>query len=403
MTTTAGEVMAETRDLWPRLRVDAGRLARIEGLREVLRATEDESEALRRLAPAAVAALQEAGLFRGSLPREVGGDELGPVEEMEVFEAVARLSGAAGWNLFVGSLHTALPAAYLSDEAVAAMFGGPGPGTAVGAAEVGVVAGQMQPMGRGTPVEGGMRVSGRYSWGSGISHARWVLAGAVMPGPDGRPAPGFRALVVPKEQVQVLDNWHVLGVAGSGSYDYELTDVFVPDGWWFDYPGVVRRRGGPRFDCPVQAQIGSAHIGYALGLGERVIEEVTALAVAKRRTNATGTLAERGAFQADLGSAYTALSAARHHGATVLARLADHQASGAAVPPHLVEDIRAAATYATQTALSVAQTAMRYAGGSAIRLDSPLQRLVRELLVAQAHMYVTEVNLETVGRSLLGL
>lgn len=392
--TAPGEMGPEARDLWPRLRLDAERRARIEGLRPVLRATEDESEQLRRLAPAAVAALHEAGLFRGSLPRAVGGDELGPVEEMEVFEAVARLSGAAGWNLFVGSLHTALPAAYLSDEAVAALFDGPGPN---------VVAGQMQPIGRGTPVEGGMVVSGRYSWGSGISHARWVLAGAVVPGSDGQPAPGFRALVVPKEQVQVLDNWHVLGVAGSGSYDYELSDVFVPDGWWFEYPAAVRRRGGPRFDCPIPSQIGSAHIGYALGLGERVIEELTALAQAKRRTNAPGTLAERGAFQVDLGAAYTALSAARHHGATVLGRLADHQAAGTPVPLHLVDDIRAAATHATQTALSAAQTAMRYAGGSAIRLDSPLQRLVRELLVAQAHMYVTELNLETVGRSLLDL
>ena len=106
---------------------------------------------------------------------------------------------------------------------------------------------------------------------------------------------------------------------------------------------------------------------------------------------------------ADLGAAYTALSAARHHGAAVLGRLAEHQAAGTPVPVHLVEDIRAAATHATQTALATAQMAMRYAGGSAIRLDSPLQRLVRELLVAQAHMYVTELNLETVGHSLLGL
>lgn len=386
---------------WPAIELSAEVRERIEAIRPVLRACEEEGERIRRLPPAAVDAMVAAGLFTLSLPAAVGGAEIGPVAEMELFEAVARCSGAAGWNLFVGSLHSALPAAYLSDEAVATIFAGPGPN---------VVAGMMQPVGRGTPApdEGGMRVSGRYSWGSGISHARWVLAGAVVPGADGEPAPGFRVVVVPKEQVRVLDNWHVLGVAGSGSYDYELDDVLVSDGWWFDYQGLTppaQRRGGARFACPVPAQIGSAHIGYPLGLGERALEEVTALATAKRRTNALGTVAERGAFQRDLGRAHTLLGAARSHGAAVLGELAAAQRADPDAPPvgpELVARIRATATHATEVALEVANLALRHAGGSAIRLDSPLQRVVRELLVAQAHMYVSDANYDALGRTLLG-
>jgi indole-3-acetate monooxygenase len=388
MTTTSGQ----TRVLWPPIELGAEQLTGIAALGPLLRTSEAEAENVRHLPAPVVAAMHDAGLFLQSLPREVGGSELGPVAQMELIEAVARQSGAAGWNLFVGSLHTALPAAYLSDGAAEAMFARSGPN---------VVAGQMQPIGRGREVPGGMVVSGRYSWGSGITHARWVLAGAVLSGADGVARPGFRVVVVPKEHVTVLDNWHVVGVAGSGSYDYELDEVFVPEGWWFDYLAPVRHRGGPQFNSPIPAQIGPAHIGFALGLGERVLEEIVAVAMAKRRTNATGTVAERGTFQHALGLAYTRLSAARHLGAAQLARLDRLQRTGDPVAPALVEDIRAAASHATDTALAVASDAMRFAGGSVVRLDSPIQRLMRELLVAQAHMYVSDTNYETVGRSLL--
>ncbi|MGB5760587.1 MAG: hypothetical protein WBM50_26980 [Acidimicrobiales bacterium] len=377
--------------LWPRYLLDDRLGALLDGIGDELRACEDEAESGRRLPASAVTTMRGLNLFAMSSPEAVGGWEAPPLLEMEVFETVARFNSSAGWNLFVGSVHSAFPAAFLGDGAIAEMYRDGG---------IPIVAGQMQPVGSARPEPGGMRVSGRYSWGSGISHADYVLGGAVLEGGPG-PGAGFRVFVGPKEAVEVLDNWHVVGVSGSGSYDYAVDDVFVPEGWWFDYPEPVVRRGGGKYAVSIQAQIGSAHIGFALGLGRRALEEIASLAVAKQRTGAKGSIAVSEVFRRGLGVSYLELMSARERAAAVLGRLGTLQQAGEVVDELFVAEVRAVATYVTEVALSVATNGIRHAGGTAIRLDNPLQRLVRELLVAQAHMFVTDANYAALGRVIL--
>ncbi len=364
---------------------------RIDQIGPTLRSTEAEAEAQRHLPAAAVDALSQAGLFRISAATEVGGDESHPTAEMEAIEAVTRYSSSAGWNLFVGCLHTAIPSGYVSDLAAEAIWGGP---------DWGVVAGQMAPIGVAVPETGGVRVNGRYSWGSGINHSSWVLGGARVKAGDA-PAAGFVVFVVPKQDVIVHDNWHVLGVSGSGSFDYEVSDVFVPDGFWFDFLDVEPRRGGSKFHPPIGPQLSPAHIGFATGVGRRALDEITQLAASRQRALASVTLAQRETFHHDLGVAHARLSAARDHGARVLDRLAATKNEGRPVDLRLQNEIRSATTLATEAALAAAQTALRYGGGAAVRLDNPLQRLVRELLVAQSHVHVVETNYDKLGVNLL--
>ena len=387
MTTTVSPVDGP----WPRLAIDDELAAGLAGIHDRLRADEPVAEAERRLPVSSLEALRSLDLFALTAPTEVGGWEAAPLVQMEVFEAVARSSAAAGWNLFVGALHTGFPAAYLSDEAVAEVF----------ADGFSIVAGQMQPVGTGRPVEGGMVVSGRYSWGSGISHADYVLGGALLPEHEGAVPPRFRIYVLPRHRVEVLDNWQVVGVSGSGSYDYVVDEQLVPDGWWFDYPHPVARRGRTRFESPIQALIGPAHIGFGLGVGQRAFEELAALAVSKRRTGAKGSIADSEVFQREVGRAWLTLSAGRERGAAVLDRLGRLQDSGTPVGPDLVAEVRATASWVTEIAVEVANLAMRFSGGTAIRLDSPIQRSIREALVAQAHMYATDANYAVLGASIL--
>ena len=385
--------MVDTILQWRPFRLGGTLASDIEAIGDVLRASEDEAERGRHLPAAAVEAMRGANLFRLSSPRDVGGLETDPVTEMEVFAAVTRLSGSAGWNLFVGSLHTALPAAYVSDEAAAAMFGGD---------DWAVVAGQMAPMGLGRDVAGGMRVTGKYSWGSGISHATWVLGGVRMapPGGEGEPT-GFRIFVAPKREVSVLDNWYVLGVSGSGSYDYALDDVFVPDGYWFDFLAPVRRRGGLRYAPPIGPQITSAHCGFAIGAGQRALDEIVALAGRKQRALAPSTVAGRGAFQRDLGRAHAMLGGARDHSARILGEVHERRLAGETTPPLLEAELRAAGTWATEVAVECAQMALRYSGGTGVRNESAIQRVVRELLVAQSHVHVVDTNYDNLALALL--
>lgn len=376
---------------WPRFELDDETFAAVEAIEPVLRDTAAESEHDRRLSPNAVEALRAAGLFRLALPAEVGGREMRPLAEFEVYERVARIDTSACWNLFVGNFHTSLPAVYAGDEAIQAMFG----------AGDAIVAGQPAPLCEGRLEPGGMRVSGRHSWGSGIAHAGWVLGGCTIPAstPDGQPL--RRSFAMPKADVEVVDNWHVLGVEGSGSADYVLRDVFVPDGFWWDAADPRPLRGGPRYSVPHAARATACHSGVALGTAERALELITALAAGKRRLYSTNSIASRGVFQHGLGKAYTELSAAREYTASMLRRLGDLQEARGGLTMDFRKQLAAVATYATDVSVSTAQFAYRYAGGSAPRLESPFQRAVRDLLVAQQHLIVGEHLYEELGRWLV--
>jgi alkylation response protein AidB-like acyl-CoA dehydrogenase len=252
---------------WRSYHLDPRHAVVIAGLRETLAETEVEAERRRMLPERAHRALAAAGLFRVAMPKELGGWDVGPVEEMEVYEALSRISTSACWVVTTGSVYTSWAAAYLSDEAVGEIFGHDG--------EV-VVAGQAPPRGRARVVPGGVRVTGRYGFASGLGQADWVLGGFTMP--DGDPAE-TKAFIVPKEQVEVLDNWHALGIAGSNSVDYAADDLFVPEGFWFSTAKPVPLRGGPRFAAPIAAQVAAAHCGVALGAGERALDELVDQAI----------------------------------------------------------------------------------------------------------------------------
>lgn len=368
---------------WPPYRLEGELAERVESVRAVLAETEADAEQRRMLPEEAFGTLADAGLFRLALPTELGGLEVPPLVEMEVYEAVSRVSTAACWNLSAGCLYSSWAAAYLSDDAVREIFGSGGPA---------VVAGQGPPRGTAVAAEGGVRVTGRYGFGSGMSHATWVLGGFTAPPPDDE----WRAFVVPKERVDVLDNWHAVGLAGSGSVDYAVRDLFVPDGYWFPLGRPRPLRGGPRFAAPIAAQVAAAHCGVALGAGERALDAVVSAA-----RSAGSPLAARGAFHRDLGEAHTRLSAARDHAARLLGALGDRLRHGPRPDRLFVQQLVAAETYVTEVATDVTTMAYRYAGTAAIRLDHPLQRILRDLLVALQHKFIADTSYDVLGTSLL--
>jgi alkylation response protein AidB-like acyl-CoA dehydrogenase len=377
---------------WQPYRLDSEWADAVAGVCPVLRETETEAEEQRMLPTRAFQALAEAGLFRLVLPKDVGGAEVDPLVEMQVYEAVSRTSASACWNLSAGCLYTSWAAAYLSDEAVEEIFAG---------AEQVVVAGQGPPRGSARTVPGGVRVSGRYSFGSGMSHATWVVGGFTMADEDGTGTADWQAFVVPKDQVDVHDNWHALGLAGSNSVDYSVDDLFVPHGYCFSISRPEPLRGGSRFAAPVAAQVAAAHCGVALGAAERALDEISAIARAGRESGSGAGLADRGAFQRDLGRAHTTLTAARDHAARLLDRLADLLALDVRVHGRFVRELVAAQTYTTEVAVDVVTMAYRYAGPSAVRLTHPLQRVLRDLLVAQQHKFVADTSYDALGRALV--
>src|SRR5262245_58008150 len=159
-------------------------LAAVDSIRDILAANADEAEAMRTLPHASVTALRESGLFALMLPTELGGAETDPMTQLEVFEAVAGIDPSTGWSYAIGASALSF-SAYLPTEAIERMFAG---------GRTPIIAGAIMP-GRAVAVEGGYRITGRWSWGSGIRHADWVGMHVLVEQPGGSPPTSLLAML----------------------------------------------------------------------------------------------------------------------------------------------------------------------------------------------------------------
>ena len=340
----------------------------------------------RRLPDELVDRLRQAGLLRATMPREVEALELAPGPALRCAEAVARGDTSAGWCVSI-AITSALLVAYLPAATREEMFGG----------GRGVAAGVWAPRGTARSVDGGVVVSGRWPFCSGITHADMMFAGCFV---DGQRVPSVVAL--PKHDLQVLDTWHTLGLRGTGSHDSVADEVFVPAGRVlsvFDGPTVDR----PLYRFPVFGFFALCIGAAALGNARAAIDDLIELAGGKKGLGSTRTLAERPATQAAVAAAEANLGAARalYYESIDAAWRASHDADP--VPVAMRNRLRLAATHAVRTSADVVRNMYDLAGGSAIYDGSPLQRRFRDAFTATAHFQVNEASRELSGRVLLDL
>ena len=355
-----------------------------------------EIEALGTLPMDLVDAIRPTGAFRLCVPDDLGGPGVTATESLEVFEEFAYHDGSVGWCVAIAST-TSLLASYLPDPHAGDLFGDP---DSIGG-------GFVMPRGRAVPVDGGLRVSGRWQWGSGTRHCTTIGGGCLVVGTDGHPEPRADGLAAPfvfmdPGDVEFIDTWDVVGLAGTGSVDFEARDVFVPEGRWVQIgAGPVRDNVWSRFSF--YGLLASGVAASAVGIARRSIDELVELAGGKKPQGSSRTLAERSAAQAEVAGAEAALAAAW---TLLLDAVDDSFQSALAGRPSTVDErrrIRLAATHATQTAADVAASMFRTAGGAAVYRTSPIQRCFRDTAVAAQHAMVAPRTMETAGRMRLGL
>ena len=196
----------------------------------------------------------------------------------------------------------------------------------------------------------------------------------------------------------MLDDWFVSGLAGSGSLDYEVKDLFIPDGYWFSMPVPEVKRGGTRYLAPVPLGPLSVHPALAMGAAQRALGIIAGTAAKKKRLTSTNTIADRGAFQRDLGYEYLRLSAARSYIVGLLDELGSTPWPEQPDPEAFAAELAGAGAYVTEVAVSVVQFAYKYAGASAIRLDNPLQQILRDIQVAQQHVIIADTSYDALGQ-----
>ncbi len=357
-----------------------------------------EIEQARGLPPDVVELIKPTGAFRMYVPADLDGPGVTAWESLEVIEELAYHDGAAGWCSMIGST-TSLTASMLPDPFASEVFGSTGS----------IAGGFAMPAGRATPVDGGLRVSGRWQWGSGTRHCTWIAGGCLLVGEDGTPQARADGLVAPfvffqPDDVEFIDNWDVSGLSGTGSGDYQVNDVFVPEGRWVELgdDATVRHNSSlSRFSFFGLLACGVA--SCAMGIARRAVDELVELAGTKKPQGSSKSLGRRPQVQADVAIAEAKLASAW---AFIEASITDSwvtDESGSAPTVEQKRRLRLSATHATQTAAEVAELMYKAGGGAAVYKSCPLQRTFRDAFVATQHAMVAPRTLETYGRLRLGI
>ncbi len=361
---------------------------------ELARELADETERQRHLADALLARLRKSGLMNAGAPREVGGLELPPGELLAQAEEIARGDASAGWCVSIAATSSLL-AGYLPEPGRAELFADP----------EGIASGIFAPRGTARPVQGGVVVDGRWPYCSGITHAGVLFAGCLLQSPegegDGRMLP--IAVALAREQLEVLDTWHTLGLRGTGSHDAVANGVFVAaerSFSLFDGPRV----GPPPLPVPRLRVLRRVDLGGRAGQRARC----------DRRVRRAGCGQGRPGLDAQARRALGDPGRRRRGGGVAAggARALYYQAIGAAwdaaqssepVAVPLRNELRMASTHAVRVSADVVRALYDLAGGPAIYDDSPLQRRFRDAFTATAHFQVNQASRELQGRLLLGL
>ncbi len=368
-------------------------MAAVEKVQDTLVNGAAEAEANATLPAATVDALYQSGILALKLPTELGGAEADPVTQLDVIEAVSRIDPSAGWCVMIGATCVGLPGAFLPDEAVAQMFAG---------GRVPRAAAAFRPAGKATPVDGGYRVTGRWPFASGIRHSDWVWAGALVSRDEAAP-PELRMVAFPTAQAKVHDNWDVVGLRGTGSCDFSVSDLFVAEAFSWDPLGPELRRGGPVYRMGIPAFVAHEHSAFALGVARRALDAILEESLSKYRGYVDPTrTAGRPSFQRAVGLCDLQLRAARALVVELLEEAWCEVCREGVVSPPLQAKLRASAAYATEVAVDVTTQAFRHGGGSAVFSSGVLQQCLRDVNAGAQHFMVSESAYEIHGRFTLG-
>ncbi len=355
-----------------------------------------EIEELRRLPDDLAASLVEAGLVRLWVAKDYGGPQEHICRGLDLITDAAYHDGSVGWFVMIANT-TALLSGRLPVDAAELIYGDP----------QAVTGGLAAPAAVATVVEGGLSVTGRWNYGSGIHHCTWIGGGVRVVDEAGKPhttrdGAATPFVFFPAEDVTVLDTWHVHGLRGSGSTDYEVDHRFVPEGRWVN---VDRQQGvidDPLYRFSTYGALASGIAAVALGLGRRALDELIKLG-SKRPAGSSRSLSERPAVQADVARAEATLLAAdswfRH---TIEEAWAELQ-TRPALSGELRRRVRLAANHAVTSAAATVDACYTAAGGTAIYLSSPLQRVFRDIHVATQHAMIAPRVYEPLGRMAFGL
>ncbi|MCP3938445.1 MAG: flavin-dependent monooxygenase [Actinomycetia bacterium] len=357
----------------------------------------NEIEQLRDLPTDIVEAIRPSQAFRMYVPESLGGPGVSAWDGLEVIEEYGYHDGSASWSVAI-SCTSSVVASFLSEEYAQLIFGDP----------MSITGGFIGPMGRAREVDGGLRVSGQWSWGSGTTHCTWIGGGCIIVDEDGNPKPRADGLVAPyvlfdPADVEFLDTWHVSGLAGTGSLDYTTQDAFVPEGRWVQFGRDAPLRENPFTNFSLFGILSLGIASTSVGIARRSVAELITLATEKKPQGSSRPLGDRMTVQNDVGKAEAMLRSAWVFLEDTVETAWENATAGNPATDEQKRLLRLAATHATQTAGEVTKMMYLAGGGAAVYHSSPIQRCFRDVFVATQHAMIAPRTFEVSGRMRLGL
>jgi alkylation response protein AidB-like acyl-CoA dehydrogenase len=360
-----------------------------------VRARREEIEKTRHLPRDVADSLRNTGMFTLSVPRAAGGNEAPAHEILDLIETVAASDGSTGWCAMIGIANN-VAAGYLPENGMHDVYGNFN----------GPTAGIAAPSGAASRVDGGVRISGRWGFGSGITHSDWLWAGAMVM-ENGQPrmtphGPEIIHFYMPVKDAGIHDTWYVSGLCGTGSYDFTVKDVFVPDHHIFSLFDPTTHRSEPLFQLPPVGWFVAQVAAVSLGIARSALDELEEIAQTKTPTLSQAVLADISSAHIEVARAEAKLAAARAFLHSAVQDLWNTARAGRQPSLEQIAMNRIACLNAAQTGADVTRTANQFAGGTSIYSASSLQRHMRDADAITHHFTVAPHVWEDAGRVFLG-
>ncbi len=365
-------------------------------LADVLRRGVEPSEAARQLAPESVAAMQRAGLFRLFVPKSLGGDERDLRAMSQCARETARYDANAAWVLMVSTAHDMVLGAFPREAREEVNAEGPD----------GVFPGSLANTGEMTPTDGGWRLRGRFPFASGTPHGDWAMLGTFEVSETGRVP---HHVVVPMADLVALDDWHTLGLRGTGSVTLVADDVFVPrhrgvrSGTLFrNESEELAGHATTVYRTPIVPGLSSHLASVMVGIARAALDDAVARTRVQEDRYMHSAKLERPGLQMRVALADAQVRSAEAMLDDTLGLLEEAASGGDSIP--LRARARFQAAYVCKLSHDAAAELVEASGARAAFDESALQRAYRDLTMARTHAMIDlDTSSQVYGKVLLGL
>ena len=342
-------------------------------------------------------ALADGGFFRLLLPKSLGGAEMAHPDFLRILQAFAPADASVAWCLNQNNVFST--SAVMMDRSTAReIWTNPravvtnGPPTAASIA---------------VPVKGGYRLSGHWNFSSGSDHATWIAALAPIGQPGqvldaARNRAGSRMLLMPKEDVKFVDLWQVFGLRGTGSFSFQVDEMFIPEHRTYQFEGQ-HSEPGPLYAIPRTLLFGSGFATVALGVARRSLEIAIEAASTRAPGRSSTVLREQQPAQRQVGEAHAIHRSAQCFLQESVNTVWESASRDGTIPVEQRLQLRVAATHALRMSAQVVDIAYNLCGAGAIFASNPIQRRFQDMHVITQHVQASYAHYESAGQALLGL